>query len=76
SGRYAATQGQRVQFITERAVLTITRDGLLVSEVAPGADVERAVMGQMAFRPKVSPDLKIMDERIFRPELMGIGRAH
>ncbi len=74
SGRYAAAQGQRVQFITERAVLTITRDGLLVSEVAPGADLERDVMGQMAFRPKVSPDLKIMDERIFRPELMGFGR--
>jgi acyl CoA:acetate/3-ketoacid CoA transferase len=31
-------------------------------------------MGQMAFRPKVSPDLKIMDERIFRPELMGLGQ--
>ncbi len=74
SGPYAAAQGQRVQFITERAVLTITREGLVVTEVAPGVDLERDVLGQMAFRPKVSPDLKIMDERIFRSEMMGLGR--
>jgi len=26
----------------------------------------------MAFRPKVAPDLKLMDARIFRGELMGL----
>ncbi len=75
SGRYAAAQGQRVQFITERAVLVITKEGLLVTEVAPGIDLERDVLGQMAFRPRVSPDLKTMDERIFREGLMGLGRT-
>jgi propionate CoA-transferase len=75
SGRYAAMQGQRVQFITERAVLTITREGLLITEVAPGVDLERDVLGQMAFRPRVSPDLGLMDERIFREGLMGLGRV-
>lgn len=75
SGRYAATRGQRVQFITERAVLTITREGLLVTEVAPGVDLERDVLGRMAFRPQVSPDLRLMDERIFREGLMGLGRV-
>jgi propionate CoA-transferase len=74
SGTHAAAQGQRVQFITERAVLVITKEGLLVTEVAPGVDLERDVLGQMAFRPRVSPDLKIMDERIFREGLMGLGR--
>ncbi|HSB80072.1 MAG TPA: acyl CoA:acetate/3-ketoacid CoA transferase, partial [Candidatus Methylomirabilis sp.] len=74
SGELAAEQGQRVQFITERAVLVITKEGLLVAEVAPGISLERDVLGQMAFRPRVSPDLKIMDERIFRGELMGLGR--
>jgi len=29
----------------------------------------------MAFRPRVSPDLKIMDERIFRDGLMELGRT-
>jgi len=72
SGEHAAAQGQRVQFITERAVLVITRDGLVVTEVAPGVDLERDVLGQMAFRPRVAPDLKPMDARIFWKELMGL----
>ncbi|MGD0263619.1 MAG: CoA-transferase [Candidatus Methylomirabilota bacterium] len=75
SGEYAAARGQRVQFITERAVLVITRDGLVLTEIAPGVDLERDVLGQMAFRPRVSPDLKIMDERIFRDGLMELGRT-
>jgi propionate CoA-transferase len=74
SGEYAAAQGQRVQFITERAVLVITREGLVVTEVAPGMDLERDVIGQMAFRPRVAPDLKVMDARIFREGLMGLER--
>jgi propionate CoA-transferase len=74
SGEYATAQGQRVQFITERAVLVITREGLEVTEVAPGVELERDVIGQMAFRPRVAPDLKPMDERIFRDGLMGLGR--
>jgi len=74
SGEYAAAQGQRVQFITERAVLAITREGLMVTEVAPGVDLDRDVLAQMAFRPRVVPDLKTMDERIFREGLMGLGK--
>jgi len=75
SGELAAARGQRVQFITERAVLVITKEGLLVTEVAPGVDLEQDVLGQMAFRPRVSPDLKTMDERIFREGLMGLWEA-
>jgi propionate CoA-transferase len=74
SGEYAAAHGQRVQFITERAVLVITREGLVVTEAAPGVDLERDVLGQMAFRPRVSPELKTMDARIFRDALMGLGK--
>ena len=74
SGEYAAAQGQRVQFITERAVLAITREGLMVTEVAPGVDLDRDILAQMAFRPRVAPDLKTMDERIFRNGLMGLGK--
>jgi propionate CoA-transferase len=75
SGEYAAARGQRVQFITERALLVITKEGLLVTEVAPGVDLQRDVLGQMAFRPRVSPDLKTMDARIFQEGLMGLRRS-
>jgi len=74
SGELAAERGKRVMFITERAVLAITREGLVVTEIAPGVDLERDVLGQMAFRPRIAPDLKKMDTRIFRPEVMGLGR--
>ncbi|MFA5027949.1 MAG: hypothetical protein WC713_08720, partial [Candidatus Methylomirabilota bacterium] len=72
SGEYAAAQGKRVQFITERAVLVITREGVVLTEIAPGVDLERDVLGQMAFRPTVSPDLKRMDPRIFQEGPMGL----
>jgi propionate CoA-transferase len=74
SGELAAARGQRVQFITERAVLVISPEGLVVTEIAPGVELERDVLGQMGFRPHVAPDLKSMDARIFREELMGLGR--
>jgi propionate CoA-transferase len=72
SGEYAASRGRRVQFITERAVLAITREGLMVTEIAPGVDLERDVLGQMAFRPQVSSTLKTMDARIFQERPMGL----
>jgi len=72
SGELAAERGQRVQFITERAVLAITKDGLLLTEIAPGVDLEKDVLGQMAFRPTVAPGLKLMDARIFKDGLMGL----
>jgi propionate CoA-transferase len=75
SGELAAESGQRVQFITERAVLVITKDGLLLTEIAPGVDLEKDVLGQMAFRPTVAPDLKLMDARIFRAERMGLAET-
>jgi propionate CoA-transferase len=75
SGELAAERGQRVQFVTERAVLVITKEGLLLTEIAPGVDLEKDVLGQMAFRPKVAPDLRRMDARIFRAERMGLAGA-
>jgi propionate CoA-transferase len=53
----------------------ITKDGLLLTEIAPGVDLERDVLGQMAFRPRVAADLKTMDARIFRQGLMGLKAA-
>lgn len=76
SGELAAQRGQKVQFITERAVLQISREGLVVTEIAPGVDLERDVLGQMAFRPRVAPELGRMDPRIFQAGLMGLRQAY
>lgn len=72
SGRYGAERGQRVLYVTERAVFRLGPDGVELIEVAPGIDVERDVIARMGFRPLVSPDLKLMDQRLFRPEPIGL----
>ena len=56
----------------ERAVLRAADGVLEVAEIAPGIDLETDVLGQMAFRPRVSPQLKRMDKRLFAPGLMNL----
>ena len=71
SGAYARKTGQDVKYITERAVFRLTDEGLELIEIAPGVDLEEHILKKMEFRPLISPDLKLMDSRIFRDEKMG-----
>lgn len=71
SGVYAAQTGKQVIYVTERCVLALTPDGLELTEVAPGIDIERDILPYMAFQPIIR-DPQPMDERIFRPEPMGL----
>jgi propionate CoA-transferase len=72
SGRRALQRGQEITYITERAVFRLTEDGLVLAEVAPGIDVKTQVLDLMEFPVQVSPELKTMDERLFRDEPMGL----
>lgn len=75
SGDYAWKVGQKAVYVTERAVFELTKEGLMLTEVAPGVDLERDVLAHMEFKPVISPDLKKMREGIFKPvwgELKGI----
>lgn len=65
SGEYAVEMGQPVLYITERAVFKLTPEGLELTEVAPGVDIERDVLAQMGFAPIVR-EPKQMDAWIFR----------
>jgi len=66
SGRMGMRRGQRVTYVTERCVVDLTTDGLVVREIAPGVDLQRDVLGQAEFPLHVVRDLKTMDERLFR----------
>jgi propionate CoA-transferase len=73
SGALAARNGQRTFYITERAVFRRNEAGRLeLIEIAPGVELERDILAQMQFRPDLSPALKAMDSRIFRPEAIGL----
>ncbi|MTJ81366.1 MAG: 3-oxoacid CoA-transferase [Telmatospirillum sp.] len=72
SGDYARETGQEVLYITERAVFKVTDRGLTLTEVAPGVDLNRDVLGKMGFAPAIADDLRDMDARLFRDEPMGL----
>ncbi len=72
NGQYATERGQKVMYITERAVFRLTEEGLELIEIAPGIDLERDVLAQMDFRPLISDALSTMDPRIFNDASMGL----
>lgn len=72
SGKYAAKSGQEVLYVTERCVFKLVDGKMTVIEIAPGIDLEKNIIGQMDFVPEVSPDLKVMDERMFQEIWGGI----
>ena len=73
SGAYAQEKGQPVLYITERAVFKLTPEGVELTEIAPGVDLQKDILDQMDFKP-IMKDVKTMDERIFRDALMGLAR--
>lgn len=72
NGKFADANGQKVIFVTERAVFELTRDGLILVEIAPGVNLERDILAQMDFHPQVPESIKTMDARLFRNEPMGL----
>ena len=65
SGKRAIEQGQQVMYVTERCVLELTTDGLVVTEIAPGIDLKRDILEQSEASLIVSPKLKVMDRDLF-----------
>lgn len=72
SAEFATETNQKVLYVTERAVFELIKGKLTLIEIAPGVDLEKDVLGQMEFKPAISDNLKLMDERLFRPEVMGL----
>lgn len=72
SGEVANLNNKKVTYITERAVFELTKEGLVLTEIAPGVDLEKDILSHMDFKPQISSNLKIMDERIFMEEAMDL----
>ncbi|MBD3376364.1 acyl CoA:acetate/3-ketoacid CoA transferase [candidate division KSB1 bacterium] len=72
SGFYSAKVGQRVLYVTERAVFELLDGKLVLTEIAPGINLEHDILQQMAFEPHISEPLKSMDIRLFKDTRMHI----
>lgn len=66
SGEYARRRGQEVLYVTERAVFRLTREGVMLTELATGADLKRDVLDQMEFAPLICDELKVMARELFK----------
>ncbi|KXX55938.1 acyl CoA:acetate/3-ketoacid CoA transferase [Rhodococcus sp. LB1] len=72
SGKRALANGQKVLYVTERAVLELRPEGLTVVEIAPGVDLQRDVLGKSEFELLVDPNLTTMSAELFLPQLQNL----
>lgn len=70
NGPYVHALGREVTYLTERAVFTLDAQGLVLTEMAPGLDLERDVLSACGAPVRVSPELRPMDPRIFHDQPM------
>ncbi|MBN0986524.1 acyl CoA:acetate/3-ketoacid CoA transferase [Amphritea pacifica] len=72
NGEYAVKQRHSVTFITERAVFKLTAEGLRLTEIAPGVDLQNDILDQMEFQPVIDDNLVLMDPRLFNEGPMNL----
>ena len=73
SGKLAQREKRQVLYITERCVFRLGEDGMELTEIAPGIDVEKHILPFMGFEPIITAPLKIMEKAIFSEGTMDIG---
>jgi acyl CoA:acetate/3-ketoacid CoA transferase len=60
--------------VTERAVFRLCDGKLILTEIAPGVDLQTQVLDQAGFELTVSDDLQTMPVEVFRSEPMGLAQ--
>ena len=65
NAQYALACGQRVVYVSERAVFELTPAGIELIEIAPGIDLEKDVLELMDFEPLIREPLPTIDARFF-----------
>lgn len=72
SGERALACGQDITYVTERAVFRLDERGVVLTEIAPGIDLYEDVLSRAEFPIVVDDDLRMMDERLFRDDPVGL----
>ena len=68
NGTIARQKGQKMHYVTERAVFELRPEGLTLIEIAPGIDLQTQVLDLMEFKPLIAEDLKVMDAALFNED--------
>jgi propionate CoA-transferase len=71
SGKHAVDQHQDVLYVTERCVFALSSEGLVLTEFAPGIDVEENILSLLPFDVMVD-DPQPMYAPLFDPGLIGL----
>ncbi len=56
----------------DTCVFTLSEEGMELTEVAPGIDLEKDILALMDFRPVIKKPARLMDGRIFAQGPMGL----
>ncbi|MCC8079447.1 MAG: hypothetical protein LIO57_05225 [Oscillospiraceae bacterium] len=57
----ARENNQDIMYITERCVFRLGPNGIILTEIAPGIDLQTQILDVLGFDIEVSPDLKLME---------------
>lgn len=72
SGSHAIERGQRVLFITERAVFRLVKGALELIEIAPEIDIEKDILAKMEFKPRIPSNIECMSKELFSEKPMNL----
>ncbi|MDR1130802.1 MAG: acyl CoA:acetate/3-ketoacid CoA transferase [Oscillospiraceae bacterium] len=74
AGQYAKPE-QDILYVTERCVFRLIDGKMTITEIAPGINLEKDILANMAFTPEIAKDLKAMDSAIFYESWGGLGNT-
>jgi propionate CoA-transferase len=68
NGKIARAKGQKMHYVTERAVFELTPEGLMLTEIANGIDLQTQILDLMEFKPLISSNLKTIPTEIYNQD--------
>ena len=72
SGARAFRQNQDITYVTERCVIKLVEGRLMLTEIAPGIDVQNDILQRADSEIQVSSDLKEMESALFMDQKMNL----
>ncbi len=75
NGRLAVERGQHMWFVTERCVFELTHEGVVLTEIARGIDLQKDILDQMDFKPLIAEPLVEIPTCIYKEGTFGLREA-